>query len=142
MAQNRFTDPFTGNQYLWAKNHSEEEESGKARSIERTANTGNVGAVRQQGDAGSYTLRLKGTALLRSQIQAFWSYYALSDFQTIYFRDFDNQEYEVQITNLLTQRHRTIRNPREPTAKHYWTYTIEMEVYAFRSGDLAGIVTP
>lgn len=144
MARDRFVNPANGGAYDWLVNHSDEGETGKTRNITRTANTGVVGLVKQQGDDGPYILKLSGTILHRSQLQQMWAWYALCRTQTIYFYDFDGQGFEVQITSFMPTRHRTLRNPRDPSAPlHYWTYNIEMEVYRFLNGDLvAAGVTP
>lgn len=139
--QNRFQNPANSATYVWPKNHSDEEGSGKTRTIDRTANTGVVGAVKQQGDDGPLILRWKGTILLRTQLQAMWFWYNLCKSQTIYLRDFDGQEYEGQITSFVPQRHRTLRNPRDTSAPlHYWTYDFEFEVYRVIAGDLVGVM--
>jgi hypothetical protein len=142
--QDRFQNPANGTTYTWPINHSDEEESGKTRTIERTANTGSVGAVKQQGDDGPIILRWKGTILTRAQLVAMWTWFNLCRTQTIYLRDFDGQEYEGQITTFTPQRKRTLRNPRDTSApNHYWTYSFEFEVYRFVSGDmLTAGVTP
>lgn len=138
MARNRFTDPVDGSFYEWTINHSEEQESGKTRNFTNSATTSNVGLVRQQGDDSPMTLRYSGTILDRAQLVAFWQWFVLSRDQTIYFTDFDDQEYEVQIASFSPKRERTLRNPRDDSAPlHYWTYTMEMTVYRFVSGDLA-----
>jgi hypothetical protein len=138
--RNRFTNPANGATYDWLKNHSEEDGAGKTRNIERTANTGSVGAVKQQGDDGPLLLRWKGTILQRSQLQAMWTWWNLCRTQTIYLRDFDGEEYEGQITSFVPQRHSTLRNPRDPSAPlHYWTYDFEFEIYRVISGDLVGL---
>lgn len=143
--RNRFTNPANGAFYDWLTNHEEEEEAGKTRTISHTSNTGNVGLVKQQGEDGPYILKLRGKIMHRSQFQAFWEWYALSKGQTIYFRDYDGQEYEVQITSFTPQRVRKLSHTgRDPsTPHHYWTYGMELEVYRFIAGDLATAgVTP
>lgn len=138
----RFTNPATGETYDWKIGHAEESEAGKTRNITRSAPTGaagnpSVGPVRQQGDDGPYILQYTGTILDRAQHQQMWRWYRMCASQTIYFRDFDSQQYEVQITDYKEQRHRTLKN-RDPSApQHYWTYTISMEVYRFIAGDMA-----
>jgi hypothetical protein len=144
--RNRFTDPAAVvAAYDWPINHNEEEESGKARNITRTAPTGNVGLVKQQGDDGPFILKLKGHIKTRAQYAAFWQWYQLCRTQTIYFRDFDNQQYEVQITSFLPTRLRrhSYPGPGLDPYDHYWTYTMELEVYRFISGVMqAAGVTP
>jgi hypothetical protein len=143
VARNRFTNPANGDFYDWAINHDEEEANGKTRTISRTAPTGNVGLVKQQGDDGPFLLKLSGKITSRSQFSAFWAWYALCRTQTIVFKDFDAQEYEVQITSFLPQRHRTLMRAGKNPGNYYWTYSMEMEVYRFVSGDMAASgVTP
>jgi hypothetical protein len=145
MAQNKFINPANNYTYAWLVNHSEEEETGKARNITRTAPTSGVGLVRQQGDDGPYLLKLSGTILDRSQLVAFWQWYAFCRIQTIDFEDFDGQRYEVQITDFAPKRIRKLFSPqRDPsTPNHYWTYTMTLEVYTFKAGDMASVgVTP
>lgn len=141
---NYFSNPANGDRYDWPVNHDTEDAVSKARSITRSATTSNVGIVRQQGDDGPLTLKLSGTILHRDQLRAFWHWYALCRTQTIYFYDFDNQGYEVQITEFSPVRKRTLRNPRDPSAPlHYWTYSISLDVYALLEGDMADAgVTP
>lgn len=142
MSRNRFTDPRTGVIYDWQTNHSEEESTGKTRNITRTAPTGNVGLVKQQGDDGPLIIRLSGSIFHRAQYQQMWHWFQLSKGQTIYFTDFDNQKYEVQITSFLPKRVRRLSNRKDPSMPyHYYTYTMEMEVYRVIAGDLVG-VTP
>lgn len=138
MARNRFVNPANGAVYNWQINHTEEDQQGKTRNITRTATTAGIGVIRQQGDDGQLILKLSGTILHRAQYQAFWQWYQLCNTQTIYFYDFDDQGYEVQITSFQYARKRTLRNPRDPSAAHhYWTYTMELEVYKVLGGDLA-----
>lgn len=137
MARNKFTDPLTLASWDWPINHDEEQEVAKTRNISRSATTNNVGVVRQQGDDGPLTMKFSGTILHRSQLREFWRWYALCRTQTIYFTDFDGQEYEVQITGFAPTRHRTLLNPRDDSAPlHYWTYSIDLDVYKLRVGDM------
>lgn len=138
MARNRFTNPANGAIYDWHTNHDEEGDSGKTRNISHTAPTGHGGLIHQQGDDGPFTLHLQGKIVRREQYQAFWAWYALCRTQTIYFTDFDGQGYEVQITSFTPKRVRNLTRAGHNPATHYWTYSLEMEVYAFRAGDMAG----
>jgi hypothetical protein len=143
--QNRFTNPADNSHYDWPQNHTDEEGMGKARNITRAANTGNTGAVKQQGDDGPLVVSLSGKIQHRAQLQAFWLWFNLCKTQTIYFRDFDSQEYEVQIVSFVPKRIRKLsfsgKDPSMPY--HYYEYTMTMEVYGVRAGDLAATgVTP
>lgn len=128
--RNRFTDPANVvAQYVWAINHKEEDGAAFQRQLERTTTTDGVGFVRQQGSASPQIRRYKGTILAQAQYDAMKSYYDLCETQTIYFRDFQDGEFEVLITLFNPVRKYTIQNPRDPSIPfHYWTYDIEMEV--------------
>lgn len=141
--RNRFTNPSNGSFYDWQVNHSEEQEFGKRRSIDHGALTDTVGVVRQQADDSPLILQLKGTIFHKAQFEQFKSWFALSRTQTIYYRDFAGDEYEVIITAFLPVRERTIKNPRDFAHAPYWfwKYDLEMEVITIRAGSWAG-VTP
>lgn len=131
-----FTDPLTGATYQWHNNHETEDPSGKTRQISGSANTGLTGRVRQQGDDGPMVLTLHGRIRTRDQSRQFWHWYNLCRTQTIYFTDFDGQEYEVQITSYLPERVRQASNVADPSMTHHnIQYTLTMEVYAFLAGD-------
>lgn len=136
---NIFTDPTTGEQYLWEINHSDEDDSGRDRSITTEANTGNVGLVKQQGELAPLTLRYSGTILTRAQLAQMLAWYAKCETHSIYFTDFAGDSYEVLITAFHPKRLRTMRNPRDPGARlWYWTYTIEMTVLRVLAGAWLG----
>lgn len=141
----RFTNPANNDTYDWAIGHDEEDEFGKSRSIEYGATTSNNGFVKQQSDDSPMVLRLRGTILQQAQIEEFIAWWKLCETQTIYFRDFTGDEYEVLISSFKPTRQRTIKNPRGGTDNplHYWEYEIAMEVIRFRSGMWAdAAVTP
>lgn len=141
--RNRFIDPETAAIYDWPLNHDTEDVGGKTRNISRTANTGSVGLVKQESDDGPYTLKLSGKIIRRDQFIAMWQWYQRTRSQTIHFRDFDNQTYEVQITSFTPKRVRNQTRPGRDPLQHHWEYQMEMEVYSFVSGDLAAVgVTP
>lgn len=132
-----FTDPLTGTSYQWASNHETEDPAGKTRQIAGTANTGLTGRVRQQGDDGPYVVTLHGRIRVREQSRQFWHYYNLCRTQTIYFTDFDGQQYEVQIIGYTEQRVRQASNVADPSMPHHnIQYVLTMEVYGFLAGDL------
>jgi hypothetical protein len=141
--RNRFTNPSNGAFYDWQRNHDPrgEDELGKTRNIEHTAPTGNVGLVKQQGDDGPLVLRLSGTIVHRNQYQQFWQWYNLCRTQTIYFKDFDGQEYEVLITAFRPKRQGKLTSisPDPGMTQHRYTYTLEMEIVRVIAGDLAGL---
>jgi hypothetical protein len=144
MARDTFINPANGFTYEWHVNHTDEESTEKTRTITRVGNTGLVGVVRQQGDDSPYIMRWTGTILHRAQLQAFWFWWAVSKGQTIHLLDFDGQRYEVQITSFQPKRVRKLsyfsKDPSMP--HHYYTYTIEFEVYSFVAGDMNAWVTP
>lgn len=140
--RNRFIDHRDGTSYSWPVNHSEEERMGKERQVDHGAPTGNLGLVRQQGESGPMVLQLSGTIFHAAQHAAMWTWFEKCQSRTIDFEDFAGDTYEVLITSFLPRRQRTLSNPRDKTIPlHYWSYTISMEVIAFKSGPLVG-VTP
>ena len=143
MARNVFIDPAgVRADYPWTINHSTENEVGKTRTVEHGAKTG-TGLVRQQSDSTPLVLRFSGTILHKAQVIEMKEWWQLCEEQTIYFRDFAGDEYEVLITSFRPTRHRTIRNPRDPANALYWfwRYELEMEVITIREGVWEG-VTP
>jgi hypothetical protein len=127
---NRFTAA-DGTFYDWLVNHDEEDAFGRERNIEVTATvagaTGNL--VRQQGDDSPPRLRLSGKILHQSQVIQMDYWMLRTRYETIHFRDFAGDEYEVIITSFQPKRIRTIKNPRDPAAPlWYWSYTLEMQV--------------
>jgi hypothetical protein len=142
MARNRFTNPANGDFYDWQINYSEEEEFGKTRSIEHGANTANTGLVKQQGDDSPLKISVNGVILHKAQLVEMIQWWKLCGTQTIYFKDFTDEEYEVLITSFRPTRHRTIHNPRDfaNAPLWYWRYVLEMEVVTIRSGVWAGVV--
>lgn len=133
-----FTNPLTGETYTWQRGHETEDAAGKARQIGGTANTGLTGRVRQQGDDGPMTLTLHGKIQHRDQLRQFWKWYELCQTQTIYFTDFDGQQYEVQISAFTPQRVATLSNVgADPGMRHHYVqYDMVLEIYRFIAGDL------
>lgn len=141
MSRNRFTNPDTNYTYDWLINFSEEDEFGKSRNIEHGASTSDLGFVRQQSDDGPLIIRVRGTILTLAQFTEFKEWFALCRTQTINFRDFADDEYEVIITKFMPTRQRTIHNPRDfaNIPYHYWKYELEMEVIRVISGTWEGV---
>lgn len=143
--RNRFRNAATGDTYEWHINHSEEQEFGKERSIEHTGlsggfSTGSTGVVRQVGIDAPMALQLTGTIFHQAQHDEMIAWFSLCRTQTIEFKDFAGNEYEVLILSYKPTRKRTLRNPRDASIPlHYWTYTITMEVVRFISGDWEGV---
>lgn len=137
MARNQFIDP-AGNRttYNWPINHREESEFGKTRNVEHGGNTGDVGFVRQQSDDSPLILRFSGTILVKAQLTEMLAWFEMCKTQTIYFKDFAADEYEVIITKFMPKREYTVRNPRDAAnaPNWYWRYEIEMDVVTVRDG--------
>jgi len=142
--RNVFIDPAGSRpDYPWAINHSDEEEFGKKRNIEQGATTANNGFVKQQSDDSPLIIRVNGSILTQAQFEEMKAWWKLCESQTIYFRDFAGDEYEVIISEFLPTRHKTIRNPRDFANAPYWfwRYKMSMEVIRIRAGTWEG-VTP
>lgn len=139
--RNRFTNPATSAFYDWQINHSTEEEFGKRRTIEHGAKTNGTGLVRQQSDDSPLILRLQGVIFHKAQFEEMLAWWKLTETQTIYFKDFMADEYEVIITEFLPIRERTIKNPRDFANAPYWfwRYDIAMEVIRIRDGTWEGV---
>lgn len=136
-----FIDPKTGDEYEWQIGHETEAPTGKKRGITHSANSANTGLVRQQGDVQPLILKYEGKILHLNQYEKFWQFYELCETQTVYFRDYMGEEYEVMITEFDPQRQATVKNPKDfaNAPRHYWKYTIEMEIVAVRAGALVGL---
>lgn len=141
MARNNFTDPATAKSYDWQINHTDEGQFGKTRQISESANTANTGLIKQQGDTGPLIIKVTGTILHKHQIEEFIDWYQLCENQTILFKDFAGEEYEVIITSFQPVRKRTVKNPRDfaNAPLWYWTYELDMEVISVRSGVWSGV---
>lgn len=140
---NEFIDPKTAEVYPWPVNHESESEANLARSISTAANTAGTQLVRQQGVGGPLTFQLTGAIFLKSQLEKFIHFYNLCESQTIYFKKYSGDEFEVQITDFKPVEVKTIHNPKDSTNAPlwYWRYTMTLEVITVRSGVFAGIVT-
>jgi hypothetical protein len=144
MTQATFTNPANGNTYVWPVNPHSEATAQRLRQIERTSNTGNVGATKQQGDDGPHILdfevnvRSTPTSTTAAMETALWQWYVLARKQTIYFTDWTGDKYEGQI--IAMQRQRQLG----PVNGSGWAvYQVLFEVYAFLAGPLADAgVTP
>jgi hypothetical protein len=136
--RNYFIDPNTLTVYPWHVNHKPDGDKGtaKKRNIELTANTGNVGLVRQQGDTEPIVLKREGTLITLDQEEQMWKWFQLCESQTIYFVEFSGDAYEVQITSFSVQKIGT-GGPTRNGERFYATYEIELEVYKVLAGVLA-----
>lgn len=132
-----FTNPRTGATYTWERNPTADNEQPltKQRTIERTSNTGNVGAVKQQGDDGPLILDWQIIVVSSAMETALWQWYVLCKSQTIYVTDWDGEEWEGQI--ILLSR------ARKAASLSYAVYQVQFETYRLISGVLATAgVTP
>lgn len=137
-----FQDPLTGNRYDWPVNPSWDAESKagtgyqqKARQIERTSNTGNNGATRQQGDDGPYILHWEFPCFTGAHEKALFQWYALCDTQSIYLNDLDGEQYEGQIITLGRMRSGVSAGPGDITTRGFYSQMLmEFEVYHFLTG--------
>lgn len=133
--RNAFINPATLEVYEWVINHSPEGDKGneKKRAITTTANTGQVGLVRQQSADEPLILKREGEILDTSQEEQMWRWWNICKSQTIYFVEFNGDAYEVQITNYNPQRYGT-GGPTRSGQRYYVKYSIEMEVYSILAG--------
>lgn len=138
-----FIDPKTATVYEWPVNHAPEGDEGgqKQRSIQQTANTGNVGLVRQQGGDQGMTLKRAGSILTVAQEQEFWHWFNLCASQTIYLVEFDGSAFEVQIISYDPKKIGVV-GPAKNGLKYFVKYTMELDVYGFLAGPAhnAGLV--
>lgn len=134
----RFINPANGGFDDFEINPNAQEPLEQQRNIERTAPTGGVGFVRQQGDDSPPILQLSGTILSQSQRDMMQVYYNLSATQTIHFRDWVGNIYQVLVTGFNPKRERAAKNPRGGTEAptHYWTYQLVMEIISVVSGKM------
>lgn len=142
--RNYFINPATHEVFKWNVNHKPDGDKGtsKKRQIETTANTGNVGLVRQQSADEPLVLVREGTLLDEAQEQMMWEMFALCKAQTIYFVEFNGDAYEIQITDFSVKRIGS-GGPTRRGEGFYATYEITMEVYNVLLGVLAAAgVTP
>lgn len=146
MAQVTFTDPKTGATYSWTTNPPPDgiQPSSKVRQIERTSNTGNVGATKQQGDDGPYIMAWNVNVFTEAQEIALWEWYRKCEKQTIYLTDWGGNQYEGQIIELGDQWTGVLSGPGDARDRQgYSRMTFQFEVYRFISGKMATAgVTP
>lgn len=141
MARNQFIDLWGGGgaqgTYNWHINHAEEDEYSRRITVERTATTDGMGAVRQIGEVSPYTLRWKGTILQKVQYDKMWAYFNESNGlgagprRTIHLVDQLGIRYEGWFSSFNPIRHRVAMNPRGSTTEEKlvtWTYDLEFEV--------------
>jgi hypothetical protein len=139
--QVQFTDPRTATVYTWPVNPGYDgitQAAQKQRQIERTSNTGNVGATKQQGDDGPYIVHWEPVIFHAAHEQALWQWYMLCKTQTIYLTDWNGEVFEGQIITLGRQQLGAVAGPGDTTTRRFYCkYIFEFEVYRFVSGILA-----
>lgn len=125
-----FTNPLTAATYTWPVNPAADSEQplSKVRQIERTSNTGTVGAVKQQGDDGPLILDWQINVQTSAMETALWQWYVLCRTQTIYVTDWDGEQYEGQIIDLSRAR--------KVASTQYAVYQIQFEIWRCISGIL------
>jgi hypothetical protein len=140
-----FTNPADASTYVWPHNpdYDAETQAGsgyqqKQRQIERTSNTGNIGATRQQGDDGSFILAWDFTVFTEAHEQALWHWYELCRTQSIYLTDFNSEQYEGQIIDLSRIRQGALGGPGDTNHDGFYReMTLQFDVWRFISGTLA-----
>jgi len=149
--QCKFTDPASGDSYTFTINpaYDAETKAGtsymeKARQIERTSNTGNIGATQQQGDDGTYVIHWEWDVFSYEQELALWQWYRFCKTQSIYLTDFNGDVYEGQITLMARQRSGAVAGPQDTNLRKFFSYVVmEFSVWNFLSGVMADAgVTP
>lgn len=129
VVKNRFKNPADNSTYTWQINHNEEAERGVESQYGWSSSTGGA-ALPQYGGLKAQVWTLRGTILHRAQHDAFKSWAAIAKDHTIYFRDFDNVEYEVAIVNYAPTRVRVEHNRMDPTMPHnIYRYELQLLVY-------------
>jgi hypothetical protein len=124
--------------YTFHVNHTDEDAYGTGRNIDVTANTSGNIAVRQQGDTEALIFNLQGTILHEVQYQTMVDFARLTRAQSVLYRDFVGDTYEVLVQSFKVQRKRTLRNPRDGSIPlHYYTYTLQLHAITARSGPFA-----
>lgn len=133
--RNAFINPADSSVYEWPVNHKPDGDGGneKKRAITETANTGNVGLVRQQGGDEGITLKRSGEILTIAHEEAFWYWFNLCASQTIFFVEFNGDAYEVQIVDYNPKKVGT-GGLAKNLKNYYVTYDMEMIVFAFLAG--------
>jgi hypothetical protein len=136
-----FTNPATGDSYVWPVNPGPQDITQptlKQRQIERTSNTANVGATKQQGDDGPLIFHWEPLVFHEAHEQALWQWYALCKGQSIYLTDFAGDVYEGQIITLGRQQIGALAGPGDTQERgFYCKYVFEFEVWRLVSGLLA-----
>lgn len=135
-----FTNPADGQTYQWPINPGFDgvtQPATKQRQIDRTSNTGNVGATKQQGDDGSYVLHWEPLIFHAEHERQLFAWFQLCKSQTIYLTDWNGEQYEGQIITLARTRQGAGGGPGDTNSRGFYeTYVFEFEVWRFISGML------
>lgn len=139
-----FTNPANAETYVWPNNPDWDAEtkagSGyqqKQRQIERTSNTGNVGATKQQGDDGPFIIHWEFIVYSAAHEEALYRWYQTCSTQSIYLTDFNGERYEGQITTAARARQGAAGGPGDIQQRGYYTqFVMEFEVWRFLTGTL------
>lgn len=128
--------------YAFDINHLEEDEYGNERQLTVTRNTSDGIAMTQQGDSAVQTKVLKGTILKESQHAALAAFAKksgrLDPTNTLIYRDFYGEEFEVLIQSYKVTPVRLSQNRRDPTMRrHKITYTLVLLIINVRNGAFA-----
>lgn len=130
VVKNRFRNPVNDDTYTWHINHGwggEQRSGGELALSFATTTAGNP--IPQYGELQPESWTLSGTILHRAQHEEFVEWAALCATQTIYFRDFDNAEYEVVITAYRPKREGVMRNSNDASMPyHIFRYELTMTI--------------
>lgn len=129
-------DNLLGDDFTWEVNPNGQEEVQRGRNISYSSPTGYVGLIRQQGDRQPFVIRYKGRALTDNHWRQMNYFHAISEQRTLFFRDIDDDEYQVTIPEFRWTRVPVAFNPRDPTYAPYWVwdYVIGFDVFAVMPG--------
>lgn len=125
--------------YEWPINHDSETPRGRKKTQSITAPTGlygNTQPVRQMGAVAPMQIVLSGTILTEAQRAAMIQWWELCIAQSIYFYEFNGEQYEVMIIDYEEQKMQAAANRNDPVNApyHYYTYTLTMDVINILAG--------
>lgn len=136
---NQFIDPAgVKATYAWTINHSEEEAVTRSRQVGDGAPSSDIGLLPQQGVSYPLVFQWKGSLFTQADKDIMDSWYGLCEDQSIFLKDFDDNQYEVLITDWVPQRVPVAWNHRGQIP-WYWTYTIIIRVLTVMSGDWSAL---
>jgi hypothetical protein len=138
VVHNKFTDPETGDEYVWPLNHEEEGEGGRAASVESSSNVAGTRTIQSQGDLAPIVHQWTGKHLQDSHHTEMIGWQNLCETQTIILTDFAGDQYEGIISSYKYKRVRVALNSRQPDKPWTWAYTLEFTVTRVIAGTLAG----